>query len=95
MAVAEEGRQGEVRYFGEINADVASVRKLVCGWRSVTLSFISATKRGRQVTGFTDKLLGLGRMQRGDALSHSPQARGSDQDQSASRVTIGPPASGW
>jgi transposase len=29
VAVAEEGRQGEVRYLGEINADLASVRKLV------------------------------------------------------------------
>jgi len=29
VAVAEPGRQGEVRYFGEINADAASVRKLV------------------------------------------------------------------
>lgn len=29
VAVAEPGRQGEVRYFGEVNADAASVRKLV------------------------------------------------------------------
>jgi len=29
VAVAEPGRQGGVRYFGEINADAASVRKLV------------------------------------------------------------------
>ena len=29
VAVAEEGRQGEVRYIGEIGADVESVRRLV------------------------------------------------------------------
>jgi transposase len=29
VAVAQAGRQGEVRYFGEVNADAASVRKLV------------------------------------------------------------------
>ncbi len=29
VAVAEEGRQGEVRYLGEVEADAASIRKLV------------------------------------------------------------------
>jgi len=29
VAVAEDGRQGEVRYLGEIGADAASVRRLV------------------------------------------------------------------
>jgi len=29
VAVAEEGRQGEVRYWGEIDADPESVRRLV------------------------------------------------------------------
>jgi hypothetical protein len=29
VAVAEEGRQGEVRYIGEIGADAESVRRLV------------------------------------------------------------------
>ena len=29
VAVAQAGRQGEVRYFGEVNAAAALVRKLV------------------------------------------------------------------
>jgi transposase len=29
VAVAEDGRQGEVRYIGEIGADAESVRRLV------------------------------------------------------------------
>jgi transposase len=29
VAVAEDGRDGEVRFFGEIGADAASVRRLV------------------------------------------------------------------
>jgi transposase len=29
VAIAEEGRSGEVRYFGEINSDAPSVRRMV------------------------------------------------------------------
>ena len=50
VAVADGGRDGEVRYFGEIGSDGGSVRRFV---RKLERSSASATRRGRRATGYS------------------------------------------
>ena len=55
VAVADGERQGEVRYLGEIDADPASVRRMVARLEKRHRTLHSVTRQGRPGMGFTGK----------------------------------------
>lgn len=60
VAVAEPGRQGEVRYFGEIDANAASVRKLVARLRKRYERLHFCYEAGPTGYGLYRQIIGLG-----------------------------------
>ena len=51
VAVANGGRDGEVRFFGEIVSDGGTVRRFVRKLERPAYSSVSATRRGGRATG--------------------------------------------
>lgn len=60
VAIAEDGRQGEVRYFGEIGADAESVRRLVVKLRKRHARLHFCYEAGPTGYGLYRQLTGLG-----------------------------------
>jgi hypothetical protein len=53
VAIADVGREGEIRYLGEIDSSPAAVERVMASWRAATRSCGSATKPVRRGTDCT------------------------------------------
>jgi len=57
VALAEDGRNGEVRFFGDIDASPTAIAALAAKLAKRGRGCISVTRPGRQVMTFTDRSL--------------------------------------
>jgi hypothetical protein len=53
VAIADVGREGEIRYLGEVDSSPAAVERMIRKLAAATRSCISATKQVRPGTGCT------------------------------------------
>jgi hypothetical protein len=51
VAIADAGRDGEVRYFGEIGSSAETVARVIASWQSATRRCMFVTKLDRLDTG--------------------------------------------